>query len=240
MECALVVVVYSLGLWFWNSRVPLDTPTWYALPGGRWHLTAAGYWYVFVSIPIGQFILLRWYVRLFVWYRFLWQVFQNRPESRGDSPGSRRRSRLPRQERVRVRPDPVRSGRDARRHGGQPRPVPGRKPDVVPAAGRCVHRLLRLRHPRAPVDVHAGIGPRKRKGVADYGLLAQRYVEGFEQKWVRDPTPADELLGAADIQSLADLGNSYGLVRDMRPVAFGLDDVTRLAVATAVPLLPSR
>jgi hypothetical protein len=29
---------------------------------------------VFVSIPIVQFILLRWYVRLFIWFRFLWHV----------------------------------------------------------------------------------------------------------------------------------------------------------------------
>jgi hypothetical protein len=49
---------------------------------------------------------------------------------------------------------------------------------------------------------------------------------------------SDELLGAADIQSLADLGNSYGLVRDMRSIPFGLEDITRLAAATAVPLLP--
>lgn len=48
----------------------------------------------------------------------------------------------------------------------------------------------------------------------------------------------DALLGAADIQSLADLGNSYSLVRDMRSFPFGLEDVSRLAIATAVPLLP--
>jgi hypothetical protein len=79
----------------------------------------------------------------------------------------------------------------------------------------------------------------KRKGLADYGLIGQRYVESFEQKWVLgDPAPSDELLGAADIQSLADLGNSYALVREMRFVPFGLDDVARLAATTAVPLLP--
>jgi hypothetical protein len=79
----------------------------------------------------------------------------------------------------------------------------------------------------------------RRKGLADYGLLAQRYVESFEQKWVgRNPTTSEELLGAADIQSLADLGNSYAFVRDMRPVPFGLDDITRLAAATAAPLVP--
>jgi hypothetical protein len=79
----------------------------------------------------------------------------------------------------------------------------------------------------------------KRKGLADYGLLAQQYVESFEQKWVhRDSAPSEELLGAADIQSLADLGNSYALVRDMRSVPFGLEDIGRMAAATAAPLLP--
>jgi hypothetical protein len=79
----------------------------------------------------------------------------------------------------------------------------------------------------------------KRKGLADYGLLAQRYVASFEQKWVRsDPAPSEELLGAADVQSLADLGNSYALVREMRSIPFGLENVSRLAAATAAPLVP--
>jgi hypothetical protein len=78
----------------------------------------------------------------------------------------------------------------------------------------------------------------KRKGLSDYGLLAQRYVESFEQKWIlRDPAPSDELLGAAEIQSLADLGNSYALVREMRSVPLGLEDITRLA-ARPPQLLP--
>jgi hypothetical protein len=79
----------------------------------------------------------------------------------------------------------------------------------------------------------------KRKGLADYGLLAQRYVEGFQQKWIGgEAAPSGELLGTGDIQSLADLGNSYGLVRDMRVVPFGLEDITCLAAVTAAPFLP--
>ena len=41
---------------------------------GHLHWTAAGNWYALVSIPIFQFILLRWYFRFFVWFRFLWQI----------------------------------------------------------------------------------------------------------------------------------------------------------------------
>ncbi len=79
----------------------------------------------------------------------------------------------------------------------------------------------------------------KRKGLAYYGQLSQDYVEDFEGKWVlRGPAPADDLLGSADIQSLADLNNSYEIVSSMRPVPFGLNDITRLAAATAAPFLP--
>src|SRR5262245_14708401 len=73
-EVILLAGVYSLGLWLWHGRVAIETPTWYARTGGRWALTPAGYWYVFVSIPIAQFILLRWYMRFFIWFRFLWRV----------------------------------------------------------------------------------------------------------------------------------------------------------------------
>ena len=78
----------------------------------------------------------------------------------------------------------------------------------------------------------------KRSGLAEYGLLAQRYVESFQQKWVHDPALSEELLGTADIQSLADLDSSYTIVREMRPVPFGLQDIARLAAATAAPLTP--
>jgi hypothetical protein len=74
LEVGLFAAVYTFGLLFWHGRFGIDQPTWYAMPGGRWNLTPAGFWYVFISIPILQFILLRWYVRFLIWYRFLWQV----------------------------------------------------------------------------------------------------------------------------------------------------------------------
>ena len=53
-----------------------------------------------------------------------------------------------------------------------------------------------------------------------------------------NPAATEGLLGAADIQSLADLGNSYSLVGEMRTVPFGLQDISRLAIATAAPMVP--
>ncbi len=238
-EIGLLAVVYTLGLWLWHSRLGVETSTWYAAPGGRWNLTPAGFWYVFVSIPILQFILLRWYMRLFTWFRFLWQV------SRIDL------NLIP------THPDRCAGlaflGKSAYAFG----PILFAQGAMIAGlvASRVLYRGENLMSFKLQIGgfivffVLAILGPllmftpgmarAKRKGLADYGLLAQRYVQSFEQKWVsRDPAPPEELLGAADIQSLADLGNSYAFVREMRAVPFGLEDISRLAIATAAPLVP--
>ena len=71
----------------------------------------------------------------------------------------------------------------------------------------------------------------KRTGLREYGTLAKRYTDEFDRKWLRGGAPAGEpLVGSADIQSLADLDNSFEVVRDMRLVPFNLQAVLQLAV----------
>ena len=238
-EIVLLLVVYTAGVWFWHGRIRVDASTWYGKPGGPWNLTPAGFWYVFVSIPVVQFLLLRWYLRLLIWFRFLWQV-------------SRLNLKL-----IPTHPDRSAGlaylGKSAYAFG----PILFAQGAMLAGliASRVLYRGESLLSFKLQVGgfvaffVLAILGPllmftpqmarARRKGLADYGLLAQRYVESFEQKWILgNPAPSEELLGAADIQSLADLGNSYALVREMRSVPFGLEDITRLAAATAAPLLP--
>ena len=58
-------------------------------------------------------------------------------------------------------------------------------------------------------------------------------------KWLRNGAPADEpLLGSGDIQSLADLSNSFEVVRTMRIVPVTKEAVLRLAAASLVPVVP--
>jgi hypothetical protein len=56
----------------------------------------------------------------------------------------------------------------------------------------------------------------KRRGLNEYATLGSEYTHRFDRKWVREPMPKDDLLGSADIQSLADLGNSYAAIRNMK------------------------
>jgi hypothetical protein len=79
----------------------------------------------------------------------------------------------------------------------------------------------------------------KRRGLREYGTLAQRYVREFDAKWLRGGAAADEqLVGSADIQSLADMANSFEVVRTMRIVPITRDAVLGLAIATLAPLGP--
>ena len=79
----------------------------------------------------------------------------------------------------------------------------------------------------------------KHRGVRDYGVLAASYTRAFDAKWVRRGPPEDEpLLGSADIQSLADLGNSFDVVQHMRFVPIAPNQLLLLALAGLAPAAP--
>ena len=79
----------------------------------------------------------------------------------------------------------------------------------------------------------------KQDGLRRYGTLASRYTQLFANKWVEGVNPAEEpLLGTADIQSLADLGNSYEVVRKMRAIPIRLSDFIAMALPGVIPALP--
>jgi hypothetical protein len=79
----------------------------------------------------------------------------------------------------------------------------------------------------------------RRKGLREYGSLAERYVREFDIKWLRGGAPSGEkLVGSADIQSLGDLSNSYDVVRTMRYAPFSKEAILQLAAVTLVPIVP--
>ena len=240
-EVLLIAFVYGVGiLVIWRHYTALDAPTWFAtLSTDGSTLSFAGMWYAYLSLPIFQFLLLRWYFRLFVWARFLWQV-------------SRIELNL-----VPTHPD---------RTGGMGF-LPGTVFAFIPLlmahgalfAGNLANRIFHLGAtlPEFKGEIillvvwllFVALGPllvfapklaeAKRTGLREYGTLAQRYVREFDAKWLRGGAPADEpLVGSGDIQSLADLGNSYEVVRTMNMAPVSKDAILRLAAAVLVPIVP--
>jgi hypothetical protein len=238
-EVVLLVVVFTGGIWIWRSKVALDVASWYASPqGGQMHLTGAGYWFAFVSVPVFQFILLRWYMRMLIWFLCLLRISLLRlnllpahPDRAGGvgflSISSYAFTPLL------FAQGALLAGQIASRIFYNGQSLLSFKLTIAGFVGFFVAAVLAPLLLFMPKLVLA-----KRKGLAEYGALASEYVRDFDQKWLQGKVHAEELLGSGDIQSLADLGNSFALVRQMRIVPFTIDDVVRLLVATLLPLVP--
>jgi len=240
-EVLLIAFVYGVGvLIVWRRYGALAAATWYATPAvGGSTLSLAGMWYGYVSLPLFQFLLLRWYFRLAIWARFLWQV-------------ARIELRL-----VPTHPDRVGG------LGFLSNTVYAFTPLAVAhgalLAGMIANRIFYLGATLLDFKVEIAVlvvfllcvvlGPlfvfapqlaeAKRAGNREYGTLAQRYVREFDAKWLRGGAPAEEpMVGSADIQSLADLANSFEVVRTMRLAPVTKEAILQLAAATLVPVAP--
>jgi hypothetical protein len=224
----------------WRRYTVLDASTWYATASDSGsHLSHAGRWLAYVSLPIFQFLLLRWYYRLLIWIRFLWKV------SRIDL------SLVP------THPDHLGSlGFLANTayafsvllvaHGAMLGAQIANRIFFVGAALRDFKVEIAV---MVAVLMIAVFGPlcvfspqlsrAKRRGLDEYGTLAERYVRDFDGKWLRGRGREREpLLGSADVQSLADMGNSFAVVRGMRLAPISRDAVLQLAACVLVPLIP--
>jgi hypothetical protein len=241
VEVVLLAFVYIVGvLYIWPHYIALNVATWYSMPvGNARRLNPAGWWFILVSIPLFQFMLFRWYFRIFVWMRFLWQV-------------SRCPLRL-----VPTHPDRLAglgflsgivtafapllfahgtllAGTIAMRIFFERAALPDFKVEVGVVV---VFLLLLVLGPLMLFVPH--LATARRIGLREYGALAQRYVREFDAKWLRGGAPSGEpLIGSADVQSLADLGGSYEMVQNMRLLPFTRDAVLQLAVITLVPVAP--
>ena len=63
------------------------------------------------------------------------------------------------------------------------------------------------------------------------------YTRAFVRKWIVGPS-SESPLGTSDIQSLADLANSYEVVRGIGVMPFGRDTIIQVAVPALIPFAP--
>ncbi len=222
------------------ATAALRTDTWYATATGSGLVfTAAGWWYGFISIPIFQFILLRWYYRLFIWLRFLFQtarldlnLLPTHPDRCGGLAflGNVSFAFAP----LLMAHSALLSGFLANRIVHEGAKLPDFKIEVAAVAVLLLAIVLIPLCFFAPKLHHARLG-----GLRIYGRLASEYVCDFANKWTVSAIPPSEpLLGTADIQSLADLDNSFSIVREMRVVPFNKESVIQFLVVIAIPLAP--
>jgi hypothetical protein len=239
VEIALLVFVYTVGIWIWRHNNALEVASWYASPqDGQMHFSMAGYWFEFVSVPVFQFILLRWYIRILIWFCFLFRVSRlnlhllpAHPDRVGGL-GFLGRSTIAFAPLLFAQ-GALLSGQIASRIFYNGQSLLAFKLTILGFVIFLVVAVLAPLFSFTPQLARA-----RREGFAEYGALASSYVTDFDQKWLRRAVNEEQLLGTGDIQSLADLGNSFAVVREMRTVPFVTDDVVRLLVITIVPFVP--
>ena len=207
--------------------------------GGQMRLTPAGRWYLFVSVPLFQLILLRWYFRFFVWFWFLWRVSTLNLRLRPLHPD--RAAGLGFLGNTIYAFAPVLVAQGAL--------VAGQLASLIFYAGRSVMAfkvgvvafvVFLMASILGPLGVFApNLWRARRDALAAFGSLAGRCVEAFEEAWLPGGQASDRPLPvSADTQTLADLGSAYRVIQETRVVPFGWREVTWLAAAAAMPFLP--
>jgi hypothetical protein len=209
-----------------------------------WHtiahrLTAEGWWFATFSSPLLRFIIYRWLFRYFIWALLLWRVIRINLHL------------------IATHPDHV-AGLGFLKH------TQGRFGILFCAfgcifAGQVVNSLVHegaqlasfkfLMAGFLALSVIAGLLPLtllapkmiqvRRAGLREYGKLGTQYTESFDLKWIH-PTerPSEPLLGTGDIQSLADLANSYTIIEGMSIAPVTKRLTLQLALQAALPLIP--
>jgi hypothetical protein len=239
-ELIVLAIAYASSTYNVHRELGSEVSSWLMInAGSAFNLSIAGWWYVLLSVPIYQFFLFRWIMRLCIWAVFLFRV-----------------SRLE-LEVIAIHPD----GAAGLGFVGQ---VLAPTSVIILAASsvlcssigtQVIYRGAKIQEfilafalfvivaVLAFVVPFAAFLPKlaftRRDGLLRYGALATRYTQLFAQKWAgHGELVGEELLGTADIQSLADLGNSFDRVRSMKLFPIELADLRALLVAALLPAIP--
>lgn len=241
VEWLLLAFVYIVGVGgIWRNVSALEIDTWYAIAEhGRLIPRWPGYWMGLVSVPLFQFLLLRWYYRIALWWILMWRLSRLNLSFQPLHPDKAGGLGFLAQFALAFAPLLMAEGSMAAGWIAGQIFFSGAhllqfKLDLVAAVVVAVFFVLGPLLTFAP-----GLAEAKRLGLSAMGGLAMRYVGEFREKWLLPgQSPGESPLGSGDIQSLADLGNSYAGLQQMRIVPFGSQTVLKLAVAVLAPVAP--
>ncbi len=238
-ELLILILAYCVAYATLNS-LAVQSSTWYVTRTGTAHsLTMAGRWFAFFCVPFIQFILLRWLWRLFLWGQFLWRMskldLQLTPTHPDEAGGLGFTGEAHRFFSIILFAYSVGAvGVLANNIVYDKVPLAHFAPLIGAYVVVAVVIFL------LPLCVFAPILVRtKRIGLYKYGSLATEYTSSFQKKWIETQPPREEvLLGSSDVQSLADLGNSFSFIGKMGMLPTEHGTPVALALACLVPMAP--
>jgi hypothetical protein len=239
-ELVLVVGAYALAITGLKTTAVQNVSTWSSthMETGI-SLTWAGWWFIGFCMSFFNFLILRWIWRLFVWGRFLWgmnkldlQLFPPHPDEAGGL---------------------AFVGRAQEFFGIILFAYSAATAGVL--ADSVIYDKLPLQHYTWPIVAYVVIAvgivlapvlvfalrmhEMKIHGLYQYGSLATSYTSAFHHKWIiKDRDAGEPLLGTSDLQSLADLGNSFGFIKTMNALPMNPRTPIRLILTCLIPMSP--
>jgi hypothetical protein len=202
------------------------------------HTAMTAQWYWIVCMPIFRFLILRWLWRLGLWCFFLWRIARLDLHLVPTHPDGA--AGLGYLEVVHIYFTPLILAISVVQAASLAEEI------SIGASGiESIYLALAL---ILAIDAVLFLGPLfiltprlfacRVQGLSDYMEFASRYVNSFDRKWLSPDAPSNNLLGTADLQSLADLGSSIDIVRNMRWLAASMRLLKDFAVAALLPFIP--
>jgi hypothetical protein len=238
-EILLALLAYAMTLMLFIPNA-VQAASWYAdRSADGFRPTLAGWWLLGFCIPLGHFLFVRWLWRFFLWCRFLsdmnkldLQLYATHPDQAG---GLGFIGKVQRFFGILL------AGYSATIAGVWANEIfydhIPLEHFALPAAAYVITAVALVLAPLLIFSKRLFLT--KRNGLYEYGALATTYTGSFDRKWVSRTEEKDEmLLGSADIQSLADLGNSYAFIENMNVFPVTPKTPVILALACLLPMSP--
>jgi hypothetical protein len=238
-EIIILVLAYIFTIIAFRATA-VHGSTWYAVrTDSSISPTLAGWWLLLFCTPILNFLLIRWIWRIFLWFRFLHRVsefnlhlYPTHPDQAGGIGFVGETQRL--FSVLLFSYSVAATGVMANNILYDKIPLTHFAPAIA------TYVVISLIVIVGPLCVFTGrLLKLKRHGLHNYGTLATSYTGDFQRKWIgQGPPDREPLLGTSDIQSLADLGNSYTFIQRINALPVNPRTPLQLAVASLLPMTP--
>jgi hypothetical protein len=236
----LLLSAYAFSFLSYSFEISSKTENWYVLMASTsgqqsWNRS----WYIWVCLPVFRFLLFRWVLYLTLWWYFLirlqkldLQLIPTHPDRSGGLGyiGIVQENFSPL---IFALSSVVSANLAVNIYGGS---LPHETVyhlsifilvlTALLFIGPLFFFILKLRTCRT-------------NGLLNYTGFAFEYVKSFESKWINDrDEERKSILGTSDIQALADLANSFNIIRSMQFIPADKRNLIIIIAAVVLPLLP--
>ena len=237
-ELILLILAYLPSILAHESEMLLAGSNWH-FRAGLASLSLAGWWFKIVSMPLFRFLMLRWFWRIILWTIFLWRVSLMNLHLVATHTDRAAGLGFLSEGQIAFSPivfagSTVIASEIGNAIAYESATLSSLK-FVMIGYGVLAITLLVL----PLLVVVPALVKVKKSALFEYGALVTHHDQLFEAKWIDGQrAPGEEILGNPDASSLADLGTSFGVVREMSYIPIDKPTLIGLTVAALLPMIP--